>query len=334
MVVQIVGDESGSDGENLSRPTHRVFSYGTTSLNKADAQALVEATRKSIGSTAVEASSSAELKFPKLIRKHRQVVDGLFEPGGPLDGKASIYLIDKDKFLAGKMVSLLIEEDAIASGRVIGVDTQSFLANEIADHVLPVLGDAMRRRLLESFNRLCRSYKTAYAPKNRAQDFVNTLKLVMLCASHDRRASQVLDLLWDARAEAYRIENDSSQTLDLEPMLPTLLVVATTWSGKLGGQEFELLMDEYRQMTNLMLEIVRLNAHHLWGTQLNRVVQVISRDDPRVQLADWIAGAGRVVAEEVLSGTRSRLSRLLLPFIDDNSMRSPESALDRWIAGI
>jgi hypothetical protein len=282
VVAQIVGDESGSDGENLSRPTHRVFSYGTTSLDVADARACIVATREAIGSTADEASSSAELKLPKLLKKHRRTVEGLFERGGPLDGNASIYLVDKEKFLAGKMVSLLIEEDAYASGRALGPGIEAFLADEIAENVLPVLGDAIRRRLLDSFNKLCRTYKAAHAPKNRAEDFVNVLKLAMLSASHDQRASRVLDLLWNARTEAYRLDKSPAQTLDLEPMLPTLLVVTTTWHERLGGRKFELLMDEYRQMTPFMLDIVRENAHNLWGANLDRVVQVVSKDDPRV----------------------------------------------------
>lgn len=334
MVLQVVGDESGSDGENLSRPTHRFFSYGTTDLDESEAHDLVVATRKAIGSTENEASSSAELKLPKLISKHRPVVERLFEAGGPLDGKASIYLADKEKFLAGKMVSLLIEEDSYTSGRPVGFEYEAFYANEIADYVLPVLGDAIRAKLLESFNRLCRSYKEAHAPKNRALEFVNALRMAILSASHDSRASRMLELLWKARSEAYLIEKDFSKTLDLEPMLPTLLVVTTTWHERLRGSEFELLMDEYRQMTDQMLEIVQLNAEHLWGARLKRIVQVQSKEDPRVQVADWIAGTGRVVAGEVLAGRRSRLSALTLPFIDDNSMRSPESALDRWIAGI
>ncbi|NQW89762.1 DUF3800 domain-containing protein [Curtobacterium sp. VKM Ac-2861] len=334
MIAQVVGDESGSDGENLSRPTHRVFSYGTTNLDESTARDLVVATRREIGSTEDEALSGAELKLPRLIKKHRPIVEALFEAGGPLDGKASVYLADKEKFLAGKMVSLLIEEDSYASRRPIGVQYEAFYANEIADHVLPILGEAIRAKLLESFNRLCRSYKEAHAPKNRAQDFINALRLAILNASHDRRASSMLDLLWKARSEAYLIEKDFSQTLDLEPMLPTLLVVTTTWHERLRGSEFELLMDEYRQMTDQMLEIVQLNAEYLWGAQLKRIVQVESKDDPRVQIADWIAGAGRVVASEVVSGKRSRLSGLLLPFVDSGSMRSPESALDRWIAGI
>jgi hypothetical protein len=333
MVLQVVGDESGSDGENLSRPTHQIFSYGTTSLTLADATSLVVETREAIGSTGDEARSSAELKSSKLFKKHRPIAEALFEVGGPLEGKASIYLADKVKFLAGKMVSLLIEEYQYALQRPLGIELESAVANELVDWVLPTLATPIRERLLDSFNKLCRSYKTDYAPANRATDFIDALRLAIVSASSNRRASQMLDWLWRARSEVYEVERDTSQTRDLEPMLPTLLVVATTWNDLLGGEEFEIHMDEYQQMTPLMLDIVKLNARHLWNVDLRDIIQVTSKDDPRVQVADWIAGAGRIAAGELLAGRSSRLGELVLPFVDENSMRSPGSALERWLAG-
>lgn len=333
MVFQVVGDESGSDGENLSRPTHRTFSYGTTNLTTSEAAELVVRTRESIGSTGVEARSGAELKWPQLYRKHRKVAEDLFERNGPLTGRACIYLVDKIKFLAGKMVSLLIEEHQLLSPEPVPFWMESFLADEITDHVLPVLAEDVREQLLQAFNGLCRSYKTPYAPAHRADAFIQALRLASLSGSHDPRASRMLGRLWVARHESHTIEADTADTRDLEPMLPTLLIVATTWNRILGGQEFEIHMDEYRQMTPYMLEIVKATAGQFFSVPLLDIVQVTSADDPRVQIADWIAGAGRVAANDIMLGHPNRLSHLVQPFIDPESMRSPDSPLEKWIIG-
>ncbi|MBT1631035.1 DUF3800 domain-containing protein [Curtobacterium flaccumfaciens] len=334
MVLQVVGDESGSDGENLSQATHRMFSYGSTSLSRDDASEILRRTRRAIGSTSEEAVASSELKSSKLFAKHRKVAESLFEPNGPFDGQASVYIADKTKFLAGKMVSLLLEEHQYRLREPLGFEKEAVLANEIADYALPVLPDATRSRLLQTFNQLCRSYKAPYAPSGRASKFLDALRFAIVSASHDPRASKTLNWLWEARREAYTIENEQVSTRDLEPMLPTLLVVATTWHEHFGGPEFEIHMDEYRQMTPQMIDIVKGLARGGWGVPLKDIIQVQSLDDPRVQVADWIAGAGRIAATEILRGEFSRLSELVLPFIDESSMRSPNSALEGWIAGV
>lgn len=332
MVLQVVGDESGSDGENLSSPTHWTFSYGTSSLTIAEAEEVIVRTRQAIGSTEDEARAGGELKSSRLFRKHRSVAESLFEPGGPLAETSSIYLADKSKFLAGKMIALLIEPHGYSTGRPVGVEWQGYLADEMTDRVLPALDHATRTELLVSFNALCKSYKAPYAPTGRASRFVNALRLANLAGSHDARASDMLRSLWNARSEAYEIEKDDSSTLDLEPMLPTLFVVATTWHQRFLGAEFDLHIDEYRQLTPLMLDILKATAATLYGVQLREIVQTNSASDPRVQVADWIAGAGRIAAGEAFSGRGSRLSNLIRPLVDADSMRSPNSPLQRWLA--
>lgn len=332
MISQIVGDESGSDGENLSSPTHRTFSYGTTSLTVPEAEEIVIRTRTAIGSTEDEARAGGELKASKLFRKHRPVAEALFEPGGPLATTSSVYLADKAKFLAGKMIALLVEEHSYSRGEPLALHQQGYLADEMTDRLLPLLDDETRAELLASFNALCKSYKAPYAPTGRAARFIQALRLASVAASHDQRASELLGLLWDARSEAYEIERDDSLTLDLEPMLPTMLVVATTWHRRLRGAEFEMHIDEYRQLTPLMLDIVKSLAASMYDVRLKDIVQTNSVTDPRVQVADWIAGAGRIAAGDVLNGRASPLSDLIRPLVDPDSMRSPDSALQRWLA--
>ncbi|GAA4265976.1 hypothetical protein [Frondihabitans peucedani] len=333
MILQVVGDESGSDGENLSSATHRTFSYGTTALSIAEAQDVVVQTREALGSTKAEARQGSELKASKLFKKHRTVAESLFLPGGPLAATSSVYLADKAKFLAGKMISLLVEEHESSLGTPPAMHIQGYYADEMTDQILPALDESTRAELLSSFNALCKSYKVPFAPTGRADRFIRALRLANVAGSHNRRASRMLGRLWDARHEAYAIEGDDSATLDLDPMLPTMLVVATTWHNRFHGAAFEMYIDEYRQLTPLMFEIIKSVASSMYGVRLQDIVQINSATDPRVQLADWIAGAGRIAAGEVLSGTPSRLSDLVRPLIDPDSMRSPDSALQRWLDG-
>lgn len=333
VILQVVGDESGSDGENLSSATHRTFSYGTTALSLAEAHEIVVQTREALGSTKAEARQGSELKASKLFKKHRDVAESLFLPGGPLAATSSIYLADKVKFLAGKMISLLVEEHEHSLGKPSAIHMQGYYADEMTDRVLPALDERTRVELLSSFNALCKSYKVPFAPSGRADRFVKALRVANVAGAHDRRASQILARLWDARREAYEIEADDSVTLDLDPMLPTMLVVATTWHHRFNGAEFEIHIDEYRQLTPLMFEVIKSVASSLYGVQLQDIVQANSATDPRVQIADWIAGAGRIAAGEVLSGTPSRLSDLVRPLVDGDSMRSPDSVLQQWLDG-
>lgn len=334
MSITVVGDESGSDGENLSNPTHQIFSYGTMALSVTEAADLIAHVRRAIGSTDLEVASAGELKSAQLLKKHRSVAEDLFEPSGPLYARASIYLADKAVFLAGKMVSLLIEEHQHNIGKPIPASLEPLLAQAIYDEALPALDTSHREALLNSFNKLGRFYKAPFAPKGRAQAFVDALEQARenLVAGPGLGA---LDLLWEARDEAFEIEKDvdAGELLlrQLDPVVPTLFVASGTWNEILDSSPFTILMDEYRQVKGDVLDVVVRAAQGV-GISIEGITQVASKTDPRVQVADWIAGCGRLAATEVLSGSATnRLQRLVRPFIDENSMYSPASHLQPWL---
>ncbi|QIS39553.1 DUF3800 domain-containing protein [Clavibacter capsici] len=334
MSIDIVGDESGSEGENLSAASHQFFTYGTSALSHAEAADVVARTRQAIGSTMTDIHESRELKSAQLIKRHRSVVESLFSDGGPISESSSIYLVDKTKFLAGKMVSLLIEEHQHGIGNTLGPETEGLLANELHDVALPALGPRERARLLSTFNVLSRSYKTSYGPEGRAHAFVAALRDAMLSLDHGP-AVVALSRLWFSRAEAYVIEKSSGEegmrTYDLEPMLPAMLVVAATWHQRLKGSSFRIVMDEYAQFTPDMGLWVTRVANDMFKIPLKDVVQVVSREDPRVQVADWIAGVGRVAVTEVSRGDINALTDAMRPLIDGQSMYSLKSPIAAWL---
>ena len=104
----IACDESGSEGENLTRAGSRVFSHATVSLPSERAYELMQTVRASTG------DRSAELKSRVLIDPSNRDVLKWFLAESPVVGRGLVNLTDKHYFVCSKLVDLIVEEHMYA----------------------------------------------------------------------------------------------------------------------------------------------------------------------------------------------------------------------------
>lgn len=123
---------------------------------------------------------------------------------------------------------------------------------------------------------------------------------------------RVLDGAWDDVLAAFNdlLRAQVSAAL-LDPLVPALAATVRHWAA--GGRTVDVVHDEHRTLREAGLDRVRALCGPAGA--LGDVRFVDSRDDPRVQLADFLAGAARRVASEALAGrVDEELVVLLQPY--------------------
>ncbi|PZG94470.1 hypothetical protein C1I97_27690 [Streptomyces sp. NTH33] len=105
----------------------------------------------------------------------------------------------------------------------------------------------------------------------------------------------------------------------LDPLLPAILRTAAQWSAP--GQDVRLVHDRQNMLTPGHVEWLLRTARQR-GVALDGPVLVAARQDPRVQLADFLAGIARKIASDELNGRGDpALTALLRPYVDAASVR-------------
>jgi hypothetical protein len=126
----------------------------------------------------------------------------------------------------------------------------------------------------------------------------------------------ILDEISRARPAAYAararlLEHHVVQPA-VEPLIPALARTVLHWSG--GGAEVSIVHDEQSAMTERRIR--RLERQLLPPGRALRLRQVDSRTDPRVQVADVLAGVARRIATDQLHGRGDpELAGLLRPYV-------------------
>jgi hypothetical protein len=123
------------------------------------------------------------------------------------------------------------------------------------------------------------------------------------------------------RAVLTRLDNDRSIPPPLEPMLPALAETVLFWSG--GRRQVLVIHDEQSALTaDRLTRLQRVLADEAGVlpsgvSPLAGLVMADSRDDPRVQVADLLAGVARRLPGIVDDA-------LLRPLISPTSLRDPD----------
>jgi hypothetical protein len=119
------------------------------------------------------------------------------------------------------------------------------------------------------------------------------------------------EVLRDGWSEARRHPPDVPL---LEPLLPAVVATVGFWAG--DGGRVRIVHDE----TNTLTGERRAYLHKVLGPALVALRMVDSQDDPRVQLADYLAGVARKLASEARNGRAdTELVTLLRPYVDATS---------------
>ncbi|MEV7014726.1 hypothetical protein [Streptomyces sp. NPDC093991] len=302
-VLEIACDESGSDGENLTGGNTDVFAHAGVRVPVPAAAGALREIRDRIRSPA------SEYKATHLLReKHRAVLEWFLAPGGPLHGAARVHLTEKSFFVVDRLASVLLGDPGTAA--------------ELYRTGREALGAEDWQRFLSVANRLLRTRNGA-EPGSSVPLFFETLdELCRVYAGTD--AGPVLERLVAGRrrAEAYRaglLDGPAVRIPVLNPLLPAIVATAAYWCGR-GRRPVRLVHDRQNLLTPGRLAWIEETARRS-GVALAEVRLVVARDDPRVQLADFLAGIARKAAGDALRGDGDPgLTALLRPYADPASV--------------
>ena len=305
-MIEIACDESGSEGESLIGATTDVFAHAGVRLDTAAAAACVRGMRERGPTPALEYKANHVLR-----ERNRPALVWLLGPTGPLHGNAHVYLVDKAFFVVGKVVDLLVA--GVTHTPDMGLHPDPLLRDMAATlhrDGPPVFGAQRWATFLVAANNLMR-------PKNRrgVQTSVDTFFRTMDALRRTGgEVGEILGVLASgrARAEAFRVRLRDEPGLipALDPLNPALIRAVARW----GPGPVAIVHDE-----TVSLSAGRIGR--LFPVGRPALTFADSRHDPRVQVADVLAGAARSIASGEINGRGDgELVALLRPFVDPRSI--------------
>jgi hypothetical protein len=303
-LVEIACDESGAEGEHLVGGETTVFSHASVQLTSEDAHAILAEVYER-----VDGPITAEFKASRLMR-NGPIVDWLLSPAGPIHGRARVYLLDKAYFLLVLLADVLMGESTYFADLPRWPSPAALrLARELQDSGPRELGASRWAEFGDAANLLLR------ARWRRDNGDPNEPLFALLDSD---RPNGVLGALRGARdrAETYRTWRDAQGVLaTIDPLIPALARTILHWTN--DGAEVAILHDETSALTPGRMALL---SSRLRLVELRRVD---SGTDSRIQVADFLAGIARRIAEEVLRGDGSpQRAELLRPYVDPSSLWS------------
>jgi hypothetical protein len=293
--VEIACDESGFSGTNLLHSATPVITHASVDLRADEAIGLITALRSGFR------FSPHEFKSGQFLRG-RGAAEALEWFLAALHGRALVHLVDKELFLTTRIIDLLLAEPSYAAG--------TRLAQE---HRPAALALYRARRsagsdwavFLAAFVDLVR-VKRRHPDRRTVERFFQA-RDALVQTRPGRQAEAVLTELspthvWAVVARLH--DDDRSIPPPLEPMLPALAETVLSWSA--GARQVLVTHDEQSALTAdrlTRLQQVLTNDGRPSPVEadgrptlpagvspLAGLVMVDSRDDPRVQVADLLAG--------------------------------------------
>jgi hypothetical protein len=323
-VLEIACDESGYEGDHLINATTDVFAHASVRLSSKAAASCVQETRSRIRSPAQEYKSGHLLR-----EKHRSTLEWLLGPSGPIHGHARVQLIDKTFFAVGRLVDLLAGENPRVARPADSGPVRDPRARAMALTLYRDAPGAFGRQrweaLLASFNDLLRA-RSRFGTGTSVDSFFRMVDALARTGPSDP-LDEVMDLLRRARprieAVRARLAADPSSVPPLDPLVPAIVGAVAHWSR--DGTRLSIVHDQHTALTEE--RIARLTE--LFG-EPHPMRLVDSRMDPRVQVADFLAGIARKIASEELNGRGDpELTGLLRPYVDPCSIWADERSWSR-----
>jgi len=283
-VMEIACDESGFSGTNLLDPATPVIAHASVDLRVDEAAELIAALRSGFRFAPNEFKSGQFLRSPQAGEALDWFLTALY-------GRAHVHLVDKEYFLVTRIVDLFLGEPSYAAGTRLA---QEHRPAALALYRAGRPAGADWTGFLAAFIELVR-IKRRHRPDPRAVERFFQARDALVRDGLGAPAEAVLAGLSHTRVQAVLTrlsDGDRSIPPPLEPMLPALAETVLFWSG--GRRRILVIHDEQSALTAGRLS--RLQQALAGGADrspLAGLVMVDSRDDPRVQVADLLAGVAR-----------------------------------------
>ena len=262
--VEIACDESGFSGSNLLDPRFPVLVHASTDLSVQEAAEVVAALRSPPG-------RPTEYKSGRLLRADQRPALEWFL--ATLRGRAHVHVTDKTAFVAARVLELFTEEPSYGAGTSLG-----------RDHSASVRALRSHGELLAAFVDLARTKRLRWVDRDAIDRFVAAIPadVPALRGLTPARVEDVMGRL---------IDGDPAYPPPLEPLVPALAETLLFWSARV--RSVAVVHDEQSALTRS--RVARLGTFLAQAVApspapLRSFLQVDSRHDPRVQVADLLAG--------------------------------------------
>lgn len=324
MPLEIACDESGWEGSNLATGNSDVIAYASVQLDTDVAAACIRELRARSG------QHGLEYKASNLLRANGgSLLAAFLGPSGTVRGHAWVHLTHKSCFLLGRVLDMFLGDCVDAAS--LGLRPDARLASDAAwlCHAGPdTFGPQAWRALLATASVVV-SGRRRHEGRAPVDAFLGQVE-VLRALDGGGRIAGILDELRDRRPEAYsaraRMQADRALQPIGEALLPALASTVLHWSRGLDpiavvhDEQSALNERRVRRLEQVLaappLELIRMPA----TGRLVRYRQADSRTDPRVQVADLLAGVARKIAAEQLLGRGDPdLTGLLRPYLDPAS---------------
>lgn len=322
--IEIACDESGAEGEKLAYGGTRLFSHASVLITTEQARECLAGLRRRIRSPATQ------YKATHLLRpQHRSTLEWFLGPEGPVCGRSRVVVLDKEEFLLHAFVALasadrpasepgwLVKRDWAGRPEADGGSggaTARWLLAEVAD----ALGDRGRRALLTSLDAILRGRPVDAGPTPVAA-------LDRLIAGLRGVPGAARSLAWlTARrpaigALADRQSRGNPTRVIVNPLFWAVARTVEIWDGR--TRPVSVVHD--RQLSVTPTWITELVSGCPVGDRapapagLVGFTMVPSATEPRVQVADFMAGIARRTLTAALAGAPDpELMALLKPYLD------------------
>lgn len=326
--VEISCDESGSEGQKLIGGNTDVFAHASVRMNMTAAVECVRGMRERAPSPALEYKA-----FLILRPKHRGALVWLLGESGPLLGKAAVHLIDKRFLVVSKVVDLLFEDAVYAPSLGLYQSPRAkAMAGTLYREGPRVFGPGRWESVLVACNDLLRTRNGREAQTRTAVESADAfMRTVGALRGPGTTVSEIVELIWRARPYVYalreRLVTEPGMIPPLDLLLPAVIRAVARWSE--DGRPVAVVHDRQTAFTDARVAQLKalLNASQptvLRSAPRGRLAGltfVDSRSDPRIQVADVLAGAARKIASDALEGHGdAELTALLRPYLDPSSI--------------
>lgn len=283
-------DEAGNTGNDLLNPRQPVFTLASVDLPLGVARALTQ-------------PGGRELHF-KSARKSapgRQQILRVLSDGSLSSQTVRSVAAHKPFSVVAKMIDVLVEPLAAAHGYDLYADgAHRALSNLLFAVLPPVAGVDATSSLYAAFVQMCR-VPTAES-KSRFVDSVNFAA---------QSASGELDRELSLLVQGSRLDAFGGGGLpDLDPAPPCLISLAHAWSA--DRSPFAILHDArpelqrweravapfWQERTNSTTFVLYNGSSLTYPLPITSLTAVASHEDPRIQVADVVAGALHLVLQD------------------------------------
>lgn len=265
--VEIACDESGFSGSNLLDPASPVITHASVDLSVPEATEVVAVLRSPL-------HRRSEYKSGQFLRPGPRPAVGWFLTC--VRGRAHVHAIDKTGYVAARVLELFTEEPSYGAGTSLG-----------RDHCDAVRALRRHTGFLAAFVDLTRTKRVRQIGHDAIDRFFAAMPAGLPALREVTRA-RVEEVM------ARLIDEDPAFPPPLEPLLPALAETLLFWSA--GNRSVAVVHDEQSALTRG--RVARLGTFLAGAVSpapppLRSFLQVDSRADPRVQVADLLAGIAR-----------------------------------------